>query len=134
MKKIICNHLILLFILIFSNCSSEKFPWDNYTVEEAIDLSENKRIMIDFYADWWGVCSRLDTDTFSNEHVISFCTENFINLKINTDTDYGYQVYKKYNITSIPAILFLDSDGNKVKIIEGYYGPKDYLKIVKSSF
>ena len=52
MQKIIRNHLILLFILIFSNCSLEKFPWDNYTVEEAIDLSENKLIMIDFYANW----------------------------------------------------------------------------------
>ena len=53
MKKIIRNHLIVLFILIFSSCSLEKFPWDNYTVEEAINLSKgNKLIMLDFYANW----------------------------------------------------------------------------------
>jgi len=134
MHKIIRNHLILLFILIFSNCSLEKFPWDNYTVEEAVDLSEGKLIMIDFYADWCTACHHLDTSTFSNKDVISFCTENFINLKINTDTDYGYKMYEKFNVTSLPTIIFLDSDGTRIRTINGYHSPENYLKIIKSSF
>ena len=88
--------------------------------------------MVDFYAGWWGVCNRLDTDTFGNKDVISYCRENFINLKINTDTKYGYEVYRQFDITTLPTILFLDSNGNKIEMIEGYHGPKDYLRLIEN--
>ena len=142
MKKIIFTKLIpSLFILLFlfiligpRNKETLKFPWDSYTVEEAINLSDDRLIMIDFYADWWDLCNQLDTDTFSDKDVISYCTKKFINLKINTDTKYGSKIYKKYNITSLPTIIFLDGDGNKIKTIQGYHKPANYLKIIKTSF
>ena len=52
MQKIIRTATIVLSALIFFNCSSEKFQWDNYTLEEATKLAKNKLIMIDFYATW----------------------------------------------------------------------------------
>ena len=73
----------------------------------------------------------MDTDTFSNDDVIAFCTENFINLKINTDTEYGYEVYKEFNVESLPKILFINSKRNIIGDINGYYGPKDYLNKIK---
>ena len=63
---------------------------------------------------------------------MSYCRENFINLKINTDTKYGYEVYRQFDITTLPTILFLDSKGNKIEMIEGYHGPKDYLRLIKN--
>ena len=45
MKKI-----FVIFLLSFA-CSNIEFPWDNLTLDEAIN-NHNKLIMIDFYATW----------------------------------------------------------------------------------
>ena len=57
--KIIKNNIAILLILFFLSCSSEKFSWDNYTLEYAVIVAsgssgsdQKKPIMIDFYADW----------------------------------------------------------------------------------
>ena len=40
----------VIFLLSFA-CSNIEFPWDNLTLDEAIN-NHNKLIMIDFYATW----------------------------------------------------------------------------------
>ena len=54
MKKIMLNNGVILFILILLfSCSSKQFPWSDYaTLEEIINLSTDKLIMIDFYSNW----------------------------------------------------------------------------------
>ena len=131
MQKIIRTSMIVLSALIFFNCSSEKLQWDNYTLEEATKLAKNKLIMIDFYADWCSPCHLLDKNTFTDHDVIQYCKENFISLKVNTDTEYGYRVYKEFNVESLPKILFINSKRNIIGDINGYYGPKDYLNKIK---
>ena len=131
MQKIIRTATIVLSALIFFNCSSEKFQWDNYTLEEATSLSENQLIMIDFYADWCNPCHLLDKNTFTNHDVIQYCKENFINLKINTDTEYGYKIYKEFKVEFLPKILFINSNRNIIGDINGYHDPKDYLNKIK---
>ena len=54
----------------------------------------------------------MDTDTFSNEQVISYCRENFINLKINTDTE---------NRQTFLSALLGAITGNGTKIDIRYY-------------
>ena len=124
-QKIVPVSLVSVFI--FLTCSSDRFPWSHYTLEEAIKQSDNKLIMIDFYADWCSPCHQLDKDTFSNSQVIKYCQDNFINLKVNTDTAHGYDIYKEFNVESLPMIIFIDSNKNIIGIIEGYHGPSEYL-------
>ena len=128
-QKIIPVSLISLLILV--TCSPDRFPWSHYTLNEAVKQSNNKLIMIDFYADWCAPCKQLDKNTFSNSQVIKYCEDNFINLKINTDTSYGYEIYNEFNIEYLPMIIFIDSNKNIVGTIEGYYGPSEYLDKIK---
>ena len=87
----------------------------------------NKIIMLDFYTPWWGACSRLDTDTFSDKRVIAFSQANFINLKINTDTDAGFELFKDFHGISLPTLLFINPKGNEIDRLIGYYDSDTYL-------
>ena len=69
----------------------------------------------------------MDTDTFSDKHVVDFSQSNFINLKINTDTDEGFQLFKKFHGVSLPTILFLNPDGNEIDRLIGYHDANTYL-------
>ena len=69
----------------------------------------------------------MDTDTFSDIEVINFSQSNFINLKINTDTDEGLELFQKFHGVSLPTLLFLDNQGNEIDRLIGYQEPKTYL-------
>ena len=43
--------IIIFIILLLCSCSKNDFPWDNITLDEAIN-NYDKLIMIDFYATW----------------------------------------------------------------------------------
>ena len=44
------QHLILIMILFLFGCS-EKYPWADLSLEEALALKSDKIIFLDFYSD-----------------------------------------------------------------------------------
>ena len=74
----------------------------------------------------------MDTDTFTDKKIIDYSDKNFINLKINTDTDSGHELFKKFHGVSLPTILFLDSNANEIDRIVGYSPPEEYLKQINN--
>ena len=111
----------------------EGIKWEN-DLESAFILanSENKIIMVDVYADWCGWCKRLDEDTYSNSEIIEL-SKNLINLKIDSDnnkSDFDL-LNKEFEITGLPAILFMDKDGNLIHRINGYVDAETFKKELK---
>ena len=70
----------------------------------------------------------MDTDTFTDEDIINFSKANFINIKVNTDTDGGLELFKQFHGVSLPTILFADSKGNEVDRLIGYYDSDSFLR------
>ena len=63
----------------------------------------------------------LDANTFTNQNVAKTLNENFINIKIDAETEYGQQLFSDFSGTGYPLILFLDSDKNEIDRFYGYY-------------
>ena len=68
----------------------------------------------------------LDANTFSNNNVINYISENFIPLKINAESEHGMDLFQKYNGTGYPMIIFIDTDGNELDRFYGYYPPEEF--------
>ena len=49
MKK---YYLIVLSFLLLSSCSKNSVKWYSGDLDNALSISDNKIIMIDFYTDW----------------------------------------------------------------------------------
>ena len=69
----------------------------------------------------------LDANTFRDNNIIQFLNHNFINLKINAETEYGQQLFDNYSGNAYPMILFLDNNKNEIDRFYGYYDSEEFL-------
>lgn len=121
------------------------FKWYGY--EEALDKArkEDKFVMVDFYATWCKWCKKLDQETYPDPKVKEAVEADFIPVKIDSESSKKVvhemrqvtmaQLADIYQVQGYPALWFLDKNGNKVKLLDGYLPPEDfvaYLKYIKT--
>ncbi len=85
----------------------------------------NKKIFVDFHADWCGYCVEMDEVTYQNPQVIEKLTQNYVLLKINVDEN--PELSQKYQAYSLPTVVILDDNGNEINRIIGYQSPEQLL-------
>jgi len=107
-----------------------------YDYDEALTRaqSENKPVMIDFWADWCYWCNELDSKTYSDDQVGQFLNENFVCLKDDVSKSNLGQIYRIGY--SIPVILFLNPDGSVIPggLLRGYRNAEVFLQEAKAVY
>jgi len=64
------------------------------------------------------------------EQVYTLLNDHYIPIKINIDSE--KELARKYQVIGIPALLFLDSQGNLLKRINGYVPMDNLVATLKS--
>ena len=129
------KYLFLLLSIII--CSNNLFSEINFKhdlpLDQVIKLAkqENKKIFIDVYATWCGPCKMMSNTTFKDEKVGAFMNENFINVKINGETEVGKGYGSKFGVRAFPTLIFLDSDGQLIRKEAGAYKTKQFIPFVE---
>lgn len=115
-------------LLLLQQVAAYAISW-SYNLQSAFKEAGRmqKPIMVDFYTDWCGWCTKLDKETYRNQKVANLA-EKFICVKI--DGDKNRDLVKKYNVTGYPRIIFFDSSGKIIDEIGGYAGPETFEKIM----
>ena len=124
---------LLLLLLLLSNCNNlwNKYPWFNGDYELAKSVSGNKLIMLDFYADWWVGCKRLDAEVFRDSRLIEL-SKDFISLKLDISIEKNNVLSNSFNVLTIPQNIFVNSNGNEVGRIEGFLPADIFIDQVKT--
>ena len=82
--------------------------------------TENKLVFIDVFTDWCTYCKQLDEEVYTDESIIAYFNENFINLKFNAETEFGLPKAQQFNISSFPTLLFTTGEQQPLHKIEGF--------------
>jgi thiol:disulfide interchange protein len=106
-------------------------PWGNDLPSALAKAgSENKLVMVDFYADWCQWCKRLDQKTFSNSDVQKALAD-VVTVRLNGERE-GRQDAERFGVEGYPTLIFLNASGAEVGRIPGYMDPGPFLEELHS--
>lgn len=114
--------LTLAFCLFIITPLLANIDFKHISLEEALNLSksENKPIFIDVYATWCGPCKSLAKSTFTDEELGELMNANFINIKIDGETEEGELLMSAFDLNSYPTMIFINSDMDLLDKIVGF--------------
>ena len=97
-----------------------------------MDKSQNKPVLLDYYADWCVDCLRMEKATFQDSKVANILRAKFVLVQVDvTDPrDEATKAIKtRYGVFGPPAMLFFDAQGNELKSLRryGFMGPNVFL-------
>lgn len=108
-----------------SNSSSEIKWYTDFDSAISEAQNTNKQIFAVFSASWCPACQQLESETLVDERIKQKISQNYVAVKIDVDTN--PELSSKYSIYSIPAIVFMTSNGEVIKKIEGFQSPDQLL-------
>lgn len=105
-------------------------PYSDAAVAQA--TVDGRPVMIDFTAEWCAYCKKLEHQTFPDTDVRAE-GERFVRLQADQTERKSADTIarqKKYDVSGLPTIVFLDSSGTEVKYarIVGFVKPKELIE------
>lgn len=113
---IACTFALYLGMGSMTAVRADNIDW-LHSIEEGLELAktENKPVMIDFYADWCSVCKEIEAFTFATDEVGEEL-ERFVSIKIDLtdETPENQKIMKLFDIRGLPHLTFFDSSGKRL--------------------
>jgi thiol-disulfide isomerase/thioredoxin len=90
-----------------------------------------KPVIVDFWADWCAWCHRLDRSTYADPFVAERA-QDFVAVKVDTEgSRREMDVAMKYEVTSLPTIVFLSPQGHQIARVNGFQGPGQFPRTLE---
>ena len=108
---LICLISILVLSLVVPSArlsAGEALKWHSYEDGMALSRGLNKKVLINFYADWCTYCRKMDRETYRNRAVSRFLNDNFIAIKVDSERE--NHIAAVYNVQELPSTSFVTSN------------------------
>lgn len=101
--------------------TSEKINWISFSqLNDSLKVKQ-KKVFVDFYADWCATCKKMDGSTYLNDSVIKKLNRDYYAVKMNVETSdtitFGNQVFVNKRVKRVNPVhdiaLLLASRKNK---------------------
>lgn len=117
---------------VVSTSQTSEIEWaGNWDAAFSKARSEEKVVLVTFYADWCIWCKRLEDTTLTDNAVASFLVENTVPLRLDVDGA-GKDLSDQYRVDGLPTVLVFNEDGTELGRIPGYLPPQGFLERIQS--
>jgi len=95
--------------------------------------SQNKRILIDAWAEWCAACLELDEKTFSRTDVRESLQDYIlVKLDFTKKNEMNSNSQKELAIVGMPTVIFLDATGKEMSRFSGFLPGSEFLDLLRS--
>ncbi len=94
-------------------------------LEEA--AKNDKAIFVDAFTTWCGPCKAMAKNVFTKDEVGKFFNANFINVKLDMESEEGRAFESKYPVSAYPTLFFIDFNGKVIKKVVGGQQPEGLI-------
>lgn len=125
--RLLC--LFFLFFIAQNGIAQNNFKFDESSYQTIIKKSkeEQKLVLLMLYATWCPHCAKMKSEVLTDPLVINLLDKNFICSKQDIDLKEGIMLNSKFNITSLPTFIILDSNENELYRLKGEYKTTDFI-------
>jgi len=102
-------------------------------LDEYIQQSQGRYVMIDFYADWCISCKEMERFTFTDPQVQARLKNvELVQINVTDGTEDDAALLKRFKLFGPPGILFFDRQGVEIPNIKiiGYLDKKDFVTVL----
>ncbi|HYW94858.1 MAG TPA: thioredoxin family protein [Bacteroidales bacterium] len=124
-KITIAGFVTMMFLVFSSETSFSQIKFSEITNEsEWNQLTEQaqkagKPIFLDVYATWCGPCKYLEKNVYTNPELGTYFNDNYINAKMDGETDFGSTFARSHQLEAYPTMFFLTPASDVIAKIVG---------------
>lgn len=137
MKKLV---LICLFFCSYSFTNAQtKALFEDRSYDETLKLSksENKPMVIMFYATWCAHCNKMKSEVLKTPELMSYYQNTFVCMGINAEGKEGLDLKNKFKnkiiVKAYPTFVFMDSNENVLNCISGEFKVEEFMTEAKNA-
>ncbi len=121
--------------------SDNLIAWHSYDEGVALAKQENKKLLVDVYTTWCTWCKKMDSEVYTNAHVIKAVNEHFIPVKLNAESEKTISFQGKalkesefaheLGVSGYPTTVFLDPESLPITSVPGYSPADRFVHLIR---